>query len=234
MRLPPMLPTRLRETTLGDVLGDLHRRRVSGVLEIEAGGRISRVLLVDGAPATVMGPDDAPIGSSVGAPKARVEEALTRQASGDARLLGEILEELGTPRRDVAEALHRQALARLDALFALRDATLRFRAVLFAGERLHRWHRAGPRAPRLTPREFLLGRPRARQRAHEARTASTDRQEALSILGLSQEVDLATLRAAFRRAVSAEHPDRAVDDADRAVRTARVARLSAAFHRLAV
>jgi DnaJ-domain-containing protein 1 len=220
MNSSPMIPARLRETTLGDVLGDLHRRRVSGVLEIEVfDGRVARVLLVEGAPSLITDLDDAPVGSWL-------------QAAGDPRLLGEILADLGADEHEIATALRRQARARMEALFELRDGALRFRAVLLDGDRLRRWFRAGPRAHRLTPRDFLHDRPRVRHRARPSGAEDADRAEALALLGLSGDVDQGAVRSAFRRAVAAEHPDRAVDDTDRAARTARVARLSSAFHRL--
>ena len=228
-----MIPARLRETTLGDVLGDLHRRRVSGVLEIEVfDGRVARVLLVEGAPSLITDLDDAPVGSWLGAPAELLDRALGLQAAGDPRLLGEILADLGADEHEIATALRRQARARMEALFELRDGALRFRAVLLDGDRLRRWFRAGPRAHRLTPRDFLHDRPRVRHRARPSGAEDADRAEALALLGLSGDVDQGAVRSAFRRAVAAEHPDRAVDDTDRAARTARVARLSSAFHRL--
>jgi hypothetical protein len=257
MNLSPMIPARLRETTLGDVLGELHRKRISGVLEIEVfDGRVARVLLVEGAPSLVTDLDDVPMGSWLGAPTELLERALSFQRAGDPRLMGEILVDLGAESSEVAAALRRQARARIEALFELRDGALRFRAVLLDGDRLRRWYRAGPRALRLGPREFLHDRPRARHRSappptdHAAGATSgrrnessrsaapptmaeeTHRREALATLGVSGDADLAAVRAAFRRAVASEHPDRAVDDSDRAARTQRVAKLSAAFHRL--
>jgi hypothetical protein len=233
MTLSPMIPARLRETTLGDVLGELHRKRISGVLEIEVtDGRVARVLLVEGAPALITDLDDQPVGAWLGAPRELLDRAVVLQTAGDPRLIGEILVELGADPSEISAALRRQSRSRMEALFDLRDGALRFRAVLLDGDRLRRWFRSGPRAHRLGPRDFLHDRPRARHRAQQAKAQAADRRAALETLGLSSEADLAAVRAAFRRAVAAEHPDRAVDEADRVARTARVAKLSAAFHRL--
>lgn len=227
-----MLRARLKDTTLGDILGHLHRMRASGVLELDGSeGTSARVLVVDGSPTMVLGDDGAPLGHLLAIPDADLDAALARQADGDPRLLGEILEDYGADPGAVAEAVRRQTKERLDKLFELRDGTVRFRVAMLDSERLRRWFRAGPRGRRLSPREFLEGRARARN-DRRARDVSFERQRALAVLGLSGNADLEAVRGAFRRSVSALHPDHATSDEDRQRRTAAVARLSAAYHKL--
>lgn len=227
-----MLRARLKDTTLGDILGHLHRMRASGVLELDGvDGTSARVLVVDGAPTMVLGDDGAPLGHLMGVPSADIEEAVARQNAGDPRLFGEILEDLGADPATIAEAVRRQTKERLEALFELRDGTVRFRVAMLDSERLRRWFRAGPRGRRLSPREFLEGRARARSDAR-ARDVSFERQRALEVLGLHPSADVTAVRAAFRRSVSALHPDLATTEEDRKRRTAALARLSAAYHKL--
>ncbi len=227
-----MLRARLKDTTLGDILGHLHRMRASGVLELDGtNGTSARVLVVDGSPTMVLGDDGAPLGHLLAISTADRDAALDRQREGDPRLLGEILEEFGADPASVAEAVRKQTKDRLESLFQLRDGTVRFRAAMLENERLRRWFRAGPRGRRLSPREVLEGRARARNDAR-MRDASFERQRALAVLGLSGNADLDAVRGAFRKSVSAMHPDRATSEEDRQRRTAAVARLSAAYHKL--
>lgn len=231
------LPARLRDTTLGDVLGNLHRSGASGLLEIQAiDGSSARILVLNGSPVMVLGEDEERLGGLLGS--ARIEEAAQLQSEGDPRLFGEILEDLGADKQAVEAALRQQTKVRLEALFALRDGTIRFRTAILESEKLRRWFRAGPRGTRMTPREFLEGRPRARVRATEEGSAPNsgeiehERRRALSSLGLTSDADLLAIKTAFRKAVAALHPDHASSDAERAQRTERVARLSAAYHKL--
>lgn len=241
------LPGRLRLTTLGDVLGALHREAACGVLELaDDTGRMHRVYVTDGMITAV-------------------ETSLARQRLGDLlagegfvgaralarlarRLLeapnqraGEILVEEGFVSPDIVSAgLRRQLRQKLDALFQLHDAQLTFR--------IPRPHER-PRAP-LAPGEFLHGRPRKRQRvevprpsasgASSARSASRmappgARTRAYAALGLLPGADRATVTAAFRRLASSLHPDRFpnADPSERARLLSRFAELSAAYHALA-
>ncbi|MFT3770739.1 MAG: J domain-containing protein [Minicystis sp.] len=116
----------------------------------------------------------------------------------------------------------------LDALFTLEDATITFRTARPV---------VLPKVP-LLPRDFLHGRPRARDRGaggatrgqpHEARSAAYEaraheetppprsavrpvmddaRERARRALGISGDADLSEVRRAFRRLASALHPDR--------------------------
>src|ERR1041384_3432441 len=129
------LPGRLRLTTLGDVLGALHRSGASGVLELsEDRGAIHRVYWKTGMITQV----DTDLF------RERLGDLLSRQGLLEAgalarlarRLLeaptrraGEILVDEGLVDRDlVSFALRRQLRRRVEALFGLRDAQLTFRA----------------------------------------------------------------------------------------------------------
>jgi len=247
------LPGRLGATTLGDLLGALHRERASGTLELleEKGvtaGRVHRLFLSGGQVEHV----------ETAIKALRLGEVLGRFGwlnSDGARWLarrlieapdrrtGELLIERGlvTP-EIVAAALRRQLRARLEAVFDLGDALIRF-------------HVPRPRAladamPPLSAREFLHGRPRARDRerrpkvfARESRRAEqpnpespmgTRRACALKTLGLRGEVDRGTLQRTFRSLAVHLHPDRHPDATadEKAELMRRFAELSAAYHLL--
>jgi DnaJ-domain-containing protein 1 len=95
----------------------------------------------------------------------------------------------------------------------------------------------------LTPREFLRGRPRARDRqgsgAFHARrrpppSADHRRRDALSVLGLDERATLPEVTKAFRQLATQIHPDRHVraSEAERRAMAERFAALSAAYHSL--
>lgn len=245
------LPGRLRLTTLGDLLGTLHRSGASGVLELtEDRGVTHRVYLTQGM-------------------VTQVETDLFRQRLGDVlagegflgaralarlarRLLeaprqrtGEILVEEGFVTSDLVSAgLRRQLRHKLEALFQLRDAQLSFR--------IPRPHDRA-RAP-LSPGEFLHGRPRARTRARASAGAGSAsstggssrstpnaaapagaRSRAYAVLGLLPGADRKSIQQAFRRLARSLHPDcfPNADAGERARLLSRFAELSAAYHALA-
>ncbi|HEV8551466.1 MAG TPA: DnaJ domain-containing protein [Polyangiaceae bacterium] len=209
------LPGRLARTTLGDLLGTLHRAGASGVLEIveaagaRAGGR-HRVFLSAGLVDSVETCHESP----------PLGELLVREGALDRPALAKLLQKLGgEPRRRagevlvserlasaalVAAALRWQLRARLEALFRLPDGELRFHVRRPAAQ-------AGPR-PMLTPREFLHGRRRARaeagSRAREIARETSERSAACRVLGVTPDADAATVRSAFRRLAAVHHPDR--------------------------
>jgi hypothetical protein len=174
--------------TLGDVLGVLHRERVSGTLRLEEGaargdGRRHAIHWREGL-------------------IYEVETPLPARAAGDRRL------------------------AQLEALFALRHARLHFSA-------MERSRRAC--AP-LDPRDFLYGRPRARDRRAAAPRApvSSARLEALLTLGLSEGSSLVDVRAAFKRLARRFHPDLhpTADAATKASLGQQFARIALAYQTL--
>src|SRR5882724_1079116 len=155
------LPGRLRLTTLGDVLGALHRSAASGVLELcEDRGVTHRVYWAQGM-VTQVDTDlfRQRLGDLLAGQGFLGARALARLAR---RLLeaprhraGEILVEEGFVSTELVSAgLRRQLRQKLEALFELKDARVAFHV-----PRPH----AEPRTP-LSPGEFLHGRPRARPR----------------------------------------------------------------------
>lgn len=267
------LPGRLEVTTLGDVLGALYRERASGVLELlERGtshsGRPHRLYIELGLVRDV----DSPL--SV----AKLGELLFREGFLDggtwqelshallfepSQKVGQLLIEKRWASADVVRAaLRHQLRRRLDAVFCLQDADLRF-------------HVAQPRrdaeSPALAPEEFLHGRARARCREaqskprhaapasgpragapppnpdrHRARARATEadmgnkqrkdpvRQAALRTLGLAAEADCASVQRAFRKLARDVHPDRFPEaTADQRTELLReFVRLSSAYHAL--
>jgi hypothetical protein len=244
------LPGRLRLTTLGDVLGAIHRAGASGVLElIDERGRTHRVFWSGGMITQV----DTELF------RERLGDLLARQGSLGARALarlarrlleaprqraGEILIEEGFVSSDLVNAgLRRQLHQKLEALFQLQDAQLAFRV-----PRPHEQHRTP-----LSPGEFLHGRPRARPRPRYAaaqeratngqasggsssqRMPAGSRSRAYATLGLLPGADRATIQQAFRRLALNLHPDRFpnAEPTERARLLSRFAELSAAYHALA-
>ncbi len=241
------LPGRLGRATLGDLLGRIHRERASGTLElIEAqgpcAGRRHKIFwdagLVSAVETTLGAPRLGEILKAQGFVGDEALRRLTRRLSElPARLSGELLVEEGkVSRQVVSAALRRQIRLRLDSLFVLADAFVRF-------------HVARQRANHLplSPREFLHGRPRERDnecenekarasrvnRAAEARRERA-RSEALAVLGLAPDADRDSVQRAFRRLASTAHPDRHphVGNAEKAALMRRFAELSAAYHLL--
>jgi hypothetical protein len=245
------LPGRLRLTTLGDVLGALHRSGASGILELgEDRGVTHRVYWTAGMITQVdtdlfrerLGDLLAGQGFLGAGALARLARRLLEAPR---RRAGEILIEEGFVSPDLVSAgLRRQLRNRLDALFRLKDAQLTFRVPR---------PREAPQTP-LSPQEFLHGRPRARARARASAAAASStagqapseappsprvphgaRVRAYATLGLLPGADRATIQRAFRRLASNLHPDRFpnADSSERARLLSRFAELSAAYHSLA-
>jgi hypothetical protein len=169
-----ILPSRLSATTLGDLLGMLHRQRTTGTLELTdawappgGGPQKHRIHLYDGLVSGVETKLAAPpLGELLrreGFLGDRAYSALLRRLShGDPRLSGEILvaERMASP--DLVEAaLRAQTRMKLDALFGLEDGIIAFRTARFGQV-------AARPVPPLLPRDFLHGRPRARDLARSA------------------------------------------------------------------
>ena len=205
------LPGSLERSTLGDVLGALHRDRVSGALRLHEN--------LDGAEHLhVIHWRDGLI---------HHVETTRRSASSSSSS--------GDPRRAQArhwtrdDASKRQRLACLDALFELARARISFRVM---GR-----HPAQIAEP-LEPTDFLHGRRRQRDAAAAERedtpNLDTPRQRALSTLGLSGEVGPDAVRAAFRQMAWRWHPDRhpQVGDLTRAALCRRFAQISTAYEQL--
>lgn len=243
------LPGRLGATTLGDLLGELHRGGVTGTLELveSTAGRSSthqivfdRGLVADvktSAPAPRLG--DILVREGFVALE-HVQRAWAASAFTPGARLGDALVEAGWIAPTVVDAaLRHQLRARLEALFSLRDAALRFHVAGAPGR---------GSSPPLSPREFLHGKPRARARAraggverersHAGARTQPPRLEAqgraLRTLGLPPDAQPADVRRAFRRLAAELHPDRhgAAEPADRVRLLRRFAEVSQAYHAL--
>jgi hypothetical protein len=245
------LPGRLRLTTLGDVLGALHRSGASGVLELcEDRGVTHRVYWTQGM-VTQVDTDlfRQRLGDLLAGQGFLGARALARLAR---RLLeaprqraGEILVEEGFVSTELVSAgLRRQMRQKLESLFQLQDARLAFhvprpstepRVPLSPGEFLHGRPRARPRTRPETPRE----RPRERASAgagsaSQGRAPHGSRTRAYATLGLLPGADRAMIQQAFRRLARSLHPDcyPHADAGERARLLSRFAELSAAYHAL--
>lgn len=205
------LPGRLRATTLGDLLGGLHRAGASGTLElVEDRGRAHRVHLSQGKVVAVELDGAAPsLAEILRRERAADDDVLRRsllRAMASRRLHGEVLvEEFHLSPSIVGAALRRQVLARLAALEPIADARISFRvAVRPPREALHTMP--------LEAREFLHGRRRARERGsprsaplHEP--ANDAGSSAWHVLGLAPGADADAIKRAYRRLARATHPD---------------------------
>jgi hypothetical protein len=166
-----ILPSRLSATTLGDLLGMLHRERTTGTLELTElwhtpGTRSGHYihlrsgLVFDVETSLSKTP---PLGEFLRREgflsTAAYRTLLTHLSNRDRRSSGEILvAERLADAAIVESALRVLVRMRLDVLFNLNDAFVTFHA---AGPP----KRAARRVPPLMPRDFLAGRPRARDRA---------------------------------------------------------------------
>jgi DnaJ-domain-containing protein 1 len=196
------LPGRLRSTTLGDLLGALHRECATGTLELnEDRGRTHRVHLSQGLVVAVDLDGASPsLAEILRGERAADDDVLRRsllRAMTSRRLHGEVLiDEFRLSPAVVGSALRRQVLGRLAAIDHLSDARVSFRVAV--------------RPPRgslhqaLEPKEFLHGRRRARAQRPSAPPWT---QSAWHILGVPPGADATAIKRAYRRLARAVHPD---------------------------
>ena len=233
----------LEGTTLGDLFGALYRERVSGTLELEeergpAAARTHSVHFRDGR---VVGVDSSlgarPLGELLFAEGALDHRALDRvmaeaQKGRSVRMGRLVVTMASVPESSVVRALRKQRALRLEALFAIKHARVRFRVPKPAP--------AGCPLEPMGPLQFLHGRSRAR--TGEARTSravgsqSGERERALLKLGLRPGASMADVRRRFRCLAAQTHPD-AHHGSSAEVRSrlaTRFAELSNAYHKLAV
>jgi hypothetical protein len=209
MRATMQLAGRLRSTTLGDLLGALHRATATGTLElVEDRGRAHRVHLAQGLVIAVELDGASPsLAEILRRDRAADDDVLRRsllRAMTSRRLHGEVLvDEFCLSPSVVGNALRRQIIARLGAIDQLPDARVSFRvAVRPPRGALHQ-------AP-LEAAEFLYGRRRARGRGVPRATLSFEpRADAAAwrVLGVDPGADEAEIKRAYKRLALAVHPD---------------------------
>lgn len=209
-----LLPACLESTTLGDVLGCLYRGGAYGALQLyEANGRTHEIELIEGwVERVVLAHADSNLGHvlrQLSRGDARFEGALRRAClrSSDPRLLGERLVAVGAVSQgQLRLALKRLHYARLEQLFHLSRARLRFRPL----------RRVPCHVYGLGPAEFLHGRRRHRDAQEDANRLLTAQHEvklraAHQVLGLAPGCTPHQIRRAYRQAAGQWHPDRFVN-----------------------
>lgn len=204
------LPGRLAATTLGDLLGALHRAGARGSLEIvERAGRTHRVFLADGLVTAVELDRASPTLAEVLRREAALDDEVLRRsllrALAQQRLHGEVLvDDFLIAPQVVGRALRAQLGLRLEALERLSDCALRFRVAV--------------RAPRealaqpLGPEQFLHGRRRRRDGAPrdaeaDASPCALAERAARRALGVTAFADADEIKRAYRDLVRRTHPD---------------------------
>ena len=147
------IPGRLKDTTLGDVLGTLWREQATGSLElIDKTGRTHRIELRQGLICNVVSAEGPRLGELLPWDGSQLDDPPAEHRLGERLLLRRLIQP-----GQLSAALRSQNLHRLEFLFGLSDADLRFR--------VPRPHQPDPTAPPpLHAQEFLPGRPRHRRR----------------------------------------------------------------------
>jgi len=208
-------------TTLGDLLGTLHRAGASGTLELaEDSGRAHRIYLARGFVVAVEIDGAAPTLAEILRSERCVSDELLRRsllrAMSSQRLHGDVLvHEFRIDKSVVDAALRRQLSSRLERLERLGDARVLFRVALRPPRN------AMTDAP-LPASQFLKGRKRRRdgetpspsraRGAHEGhepqgREPPGGPHAAFRVLGVSPGADPSEIRSAYRRLARAYHPD---------------------------
>lgn len=224
---PMQIHSRLRDTTLGDLLAQLHRNNASGVLELlESRSRHAihlrrgYVQAVESECATLRLGDVATRRWGIG--RISVERARMYAHSKGIKI-GQALVALHIIEANQLDALlAEQQRARLDMLYSLNDAELRFRVSrplpLGAAEQSP----LGVRdtyygRPRKYPRVHEKAGPQSTQDTHQRATTNASHMrytlhpmaQEYALLGIATDADSTAIRKAFRELVLQLHPDRA-------------------------
>jgi len=242
------LPGRLKATTLGDLLGALHRSTSSGTLELaEHSGRVHRIHLASGLVTAVeLDRASASLAEVLRRQDEIDEDTLRRsllRAMASRRLHGEVLvRDFHLSPEVVGRALRAQLMLRLSVLEDLADAQITYRVTV-------RPPRGALQNDPLTAGEFLKGKRRARDRNAEpqsgtyrsARPSSgfpgsfdVARAGPYRVLGLGFGADPIEVKTAYRRLVRTYHPDLhpgATHDEKKAL-AERFAQVTAAYKQL--
>ncbi len=223
------LPGRLRTTSLGDLLGALHRARANGTLELAEGERTHRVFVSEGQVVAVeYDGSSSSLGEVLRSSRVVDDDVLRRsvlRSISSRRLLGDVLvHDFAIAPAVVGSALRRQITHRLEQIDKVHDARVSFRVTL-------RPPATALRDEPLRASEFLRGRKRARDRGESwsAPRIDPDRAAALRTLGLDYQeaTNPDVIRRAYRRLAKTTHPD-AFPHASEAERT----ELTTRFHHL--
>ncbi len=225
------LPGRLRSTTLGDLLGSLHRAEATGTLElVEDRGRVHRVFLSGGRVTAVELDGSSSMLAELLHHEGYLDEPTLRRAvlraMASRRMMGEVLvRDFALSSEVVGAALRKQLVARLCVLEQLGDARVSFRVTL-------RPPRSALVDTPLEAAEFLRGR--RRRRETRPSEGSPSAHEAHRVLGIPRDADAAEIKRAFRRLARQLHPDLHPDasDAERRALGARFAIVAAAYQSL--
>jgi DnaJ-domain-containing protein 1 len=200
------LPGRLRSTTLGDLLGTLHRAGATGTLELaELRGRTHRIHMLRGYVAAVeLDGASASLAEVLRRAEVVDEETLRRsllRAMASRRLHGEVLvRDFQLSPSVVDDALRAQLTNRLEVLEQLTDATILFRVAI-------RPPRGALSDVPLRPSEFLGGRRRARDRRESSPEMRASMASPWRVLGLPPGADVTDVKRAYRKLVRETHPD---------------------------
>jgi hypothetical protein len=238
------LPGRLRATTLGDLLGTLHRAAATGTLELtEDRGRAHRIYLTQGLVSAVEVDGTAPsLAEILRSERAADDELLRRsllRAMASQRLHGEVLvDDFRLSPEVVGNALRRQLAARLAFIERLADARVSFRVAV----RPPRGALHGRQVP-LRPSEFLHGRRRRHERVGGRRPGASTQTQAPGasgasgpwlVLGLAPGADVTEIKRAYRRLARTVHPDLhpAATDDERHALQSRFVEITAAYRAL--
>ena len=210
------LPGRLRSTTLGDLLGALHRSRVKGTLELaEDSGRRHRVYLAQGLVAAVELDAVEPVAGGDPARRSRGggrrPAPLAAAGHGLERLHGEVLvDDFRLSPEVVGNALRRQVARAPRGARRLADARVSFRVAVRPPRGVLSSRGATPRAARVPARAAAASRAGAARRAHARarRLSEGGRSEGVEHARLApRRAGLTEIKRAYRRLARTVHPD---------------------------
>jgi DnaJ-domain-containing protein 1 len=226
------LPGRLKLTTLGDLLGSLHRAQASGTLElVEDSGRTHRVHLRLGRVSAIEVDGAAPQLAELLRERGAIDDGTLRRSIlrsiASRRLVGDVLvTEFAIDPRVVSAAVRQQLQLKLERLDRLPDARVAFRVTAPVP-------RGALSDDPLAASEFLRGKKRARERMVPAPSTWEDFQ-ARRVLGVEASADTVTVKRAYRQLARSLHPDTHPNATaeERRDLSERFAALTAAYRRL--
>ena len=222
-----MFPAKLDETTLGDLLAGLRRLHATGTLELIEPNRVHHVHLRAGAVQAVESSAGECRFGDIAVAEGLASRHAVETAWGVGRSRGLRIGQSLVWRQVVSPSardrvLNAQRLARLDSLYGVGEAVLRFRSPRALPEG------SAEQAP-LDPADTFHGRPRRRD--HERCSTDPARVKALDVLGFDHDPGVDLLRRRYRELVLALHPDRHPEE-DTGARVERLSAVIAAYRQL--